>query len=571
MSALYAAAVPRVRLIALLICLALGAATALLLAHVPNEPDRTADDASRDGDETQDKSDAGSGPHLYGAASPASNRTEGATADESHPGFRGPVIDPWARSAEKEIAAGRRHQVTKNELGPHEVVRITSDTIDVSRQRWSPPDASQGFTVVEYDLSPVAPSTTHTSTTFSDHLGIRSAADAWWRSLIEIILARGDRERWSDPRTRLAWEAGTASLYVCQDAEGHALVSRVLEEVVARRSGTVRVLVHDKKTERTLGMDVPWTHPVRASAGTAWVYLQDYDVELSQGTFTLYPMIEIHEVGLRSEARRVEVPGGAERLDIALTLVTSPPVFEPFESPAFGRRIELGRARLAVEVPEASVHTWRGRIAVEPGTTTIELGERTIALEVVDEPTPEHPASLIRTRSLHPTPAPTATSQLQATTEVHIRWLGAGALRGTTSRVPLRQAHRPSIQSGTVSMDRSGTLIIPLEQGQFWPPSSGGVRLTVRAYRQAEVDILDLVVERAEPALLERRSPPVLPWGWRNHDQPPQLEALALPVSPMIVESRRVHVPVGKDVDLRLQADPDHLLRISVRRGDKTR
>ena len=92
----------------------------------------------------------------------------------------------------------------------------------------------------------------------------------------------------------------------------------------------------------------------------------------------------------------------------------------------------------------------------------------------------------------------------------------------------------------------------------------GGVRIHARARRAGEVDVVDLVVERCGRAVRMRTAVPLPRRYVSSWEDAAASEPFSLPVCRVREDTRRVVVPAGREVLVRLDDGPDGTLRVSL-------
>lgn len=512
-------------------------------------------------------------PRLVGREGPSAPSAAATPAAVAPSGNRTSLRDPWL-PGEAGCQGGSEAPEPKR-YGPHPAARVSSaGDLVFDKAEWTARPSADGFELASYDLGAFAPAVgafepaLHSA---ADGARATAAPARWWTGLVEALVEAVGRDRWPRPETLLAWDPARAMLYVRQDAQGHAHVAGVLAQRAAGRLGTVSLIVEAEapQTEAAaaLTVDVPWGTVVRAHRGTAWAYFGDYDVEVGQGFFRALPIMRTVDTGFGVSARRVEAVDGVGLLDVVIAASSGRPGFEPYSTSITKSYVEV-----TIEIARLEVARWRGRIPAVPGRHRVQLDDgRAVTLVVQEErpgPRLEQP---FRRHVLPPPPEAKEPPAPRGPARLVVTWSAPGPLQGTTREIPLvvRGAFRDGlVYEGACTVNLRGETVDTLARECPWPLPEGGVKIRASVLAAGDVDVLDLVVERSDAALEERPSAPCLRQDWSGGKYRSWTESLSLPVCPVRVDTRRVHVPVGSEAVVRLDDGPGGVLRVSLPRND---
>ena len=249
---------------------------------------------------------------------------------------------------------------------------------------WNAAYGRDGYDLVAYDLAPLAP----TAGDLCESLrGYRqpdvpaAPAPPWWRGLCENIIRAVGTDRWPAPATLLGWEAAAAVLYVRQDADGQRRVEQYLGRLARDRLGTIGLVAHlDARPDvEPLALQVPWGSPVRAHQGSTWLYVQDFDVEVSQESCISEPIVANVDTGFAISAHRIDGRDSSGDLDVEIAFSEDAPAFDRFET-------ALACTPVVVEIPRPRRGYWRGLVSPFPAAYSIPLDDgRAVTLTVLGE------------------------------------------------------------------------------------------------------------------------------------------------------------------------------------------
>lgn len=437
------------------------------------------------------------------------------------------------------------------------------------QERWQVPACADGFLLVSYDLSTVAPEGAPVPPEALRGLGLRedlppAGLEPWWWSLVERVVVAVGPTAWREPSAWLGWDAWERALVVRQTPEALERIGRLLEEVARARAGSLGLRLEGASHGTGPGalelrVDVPWGRGVRVHRGRSDPYLQDWDIECGNST-AITPILAPADSGLALAAWRDEGVNGDDGLYVEVAHVASPARIHAFEGvlPSDGSPGSIDWWGLnGLEFVEAptSAGVWRGRLSAAPGAHPITLGDgRRFVLRVEGERVPSAPPRPLRRLELHgPREAPARHSEA-ANAGLRASWRATGG--GPRLEADLQptgtccQALLAEARLGWVCL---GAPAFPVTDEFDLPAVGGGVRVTADVHELADGSAaVDLTVVLGRATSEGRRIQAEAQLYGASEVQRAELH---LPTCRVETCVRRVEVPPGGAATVRLHVD----------------
>ncbi len=478
------------------------------------------------------------GPMLLGRATPAPAATS---------------ADPWVEDG----GVSRRDawvpasppppvpQVFRH--GPTFVARVSDDDVSDARSAWQVPLDDDAHQLVAYDLASLRPTVDGLDPPTPD------VPTRWWRRLVEDVADAVGRDRWTDADTLLAFDADRNTLFVRQDEDGRERVEAVLAVRAAGRLSFVPLHVElepaDGTPPQSVDVDVPWGSIVEAKRSTAWPYLEDYDLDVSQcGCQLSDPILGALDIGVVVRACRIEETDDEPRLQAEILYATGEPRSERFRTSLAGCYVPI-----EIELPTVP-HQEHARVAVRRGRRSLRLEDGSTVTLTAGRERAGPDASPVGTRSFPAADAPTRPAR--GPRAFRVVWEDDAFVPSCAADLVLRGSDDATASSAfqgyTIASPNEIASRAGAPDGDASAPRLG-LTITTRALSLAGGHLLDLALVRAEATGVSRSVEALLPGIEYGAET---TRTLHLAVRGVREDHRQVWVPEGGSAHVEVR-DPD--------------